>query len=143
MNMKTAPIQSVELFTLPRIHNNSGTLTAIEGLTHIPFAIERVFYLYNVPDGAKRGGHAHHTLHQLIIAAAGSFDVIVDNGRARSTFSLNRSYLGLYIPPLHWQDLVNFSTGAVCLVLTSAPYDESDYIRNHETFAHLITGDLT
>jgi dTDP-4-dehydrorhamnose 3,5-epimerase-like enzyme len=103
------------------------------GLT-IPFPIERVYYLYDVPQGAKRGGHAHRDLQQLLVALSGSFDVLLDNGKERHTWTLNRANTGLLIPPMHWREISNFSSGAVCLVLASAHYDESDYIRNFAEF---------
>ncbi len=132
--------QGVELFTLPKITDPRGNLTALESLISVPFDIRRVFYLYDVPGGETRGGHAHRQLHQIIIAASGSFDVLVDNGHDRSHFSLNRAYLGLYIPPLTWQQLVNFSSGSVCLVLASDLYQEQDYIRNYEEFLQIVGG---
>jgi hypothetical protein len=122
---------------LPRIMDPRGNLTFIEGDgAHIPFSIGRVFYLYDVPGGESRGGHAHRELEQLVIAAAGSFDVIVDDGTAAERFSLNRSYYGLYVPRMTWTHLDNFSSGSVCLVLASLPYQESDYYRDYDEFAH-------
>ncbi len=119
---------------LPRIPDNRGNLSFIEGKRHIPFDIARVYYLYDVPGGATRAGHAHKELQQLIIAANGSFDVHVDDGVRSQTFSLNRSYYGLYVRSMVWRVIDNFSSGAVCLVLASLPYDESDYYRNHDDF---------
>jgi hypothetical protein len=120
---------------LPRVTDPRGNLTFIEGSDHIPFDIGRVFYLYDVPGGESRGGHAHRRLQQLIIAAAGSFDVIVDDGTSAERFSLNRSYYGLYVPRMTWTHLDNFSSGSVCLVLASLPYEESDYYRDYDEFA--------
>lgn len=114
-----------------------GNLTFIEGDQHIPFDIKRVYYLYDVPGGESRGGHAHKDLHQLIIAASGSFDVILDNGSKKKRFQLNRSYYGLYIPPMIWRELNNFSSGSVCLVLVSLPYSADDYIRDYNEFKKL------
>lgn len=111
-----------------------GNLTFIEGGSQIPFDIARVYYLYDVPGGETRGGHAHQRLQQVIIAAAGSFDVIVDDGTETARFHLNRSYYGLYMPRLTWRELGNFSTGSVCLVLASRPYAEDDYHREYESF---------
>jgi hypothetical protein len=119
---------------LPRIADPRGNLTFLEGSTHVPFEIARVYYLYDVPGGEARGGHAHRELEQLIIAAAGSFDVLVDNGSESEQFPLNRSYVGLYVPRMTWRELGNFSTGSVCLVLASARYDESDYFRDYDDF---------
>jgi hypothetical protein len=119
---------------LPRIPDPRGNLTFIEGDAHVPFQIRRVFYLYDVPGGEDRGGHAHRQLQQLIIAANGSFDVIVDNGTEHERFSLNRSYYGLYVPRMVWTHLENFSSGSVSLVLASMPYDEADYYRDYDDY---------
>ena len=130
-------LKECKLIELPKIHDMRGNLTFIEGGKHVPFEIKRVYYLYDVPGGAVRGGHAHKKLQQLIIAASGSFDVILDDGYDRKRFHLNRSYYGLYIPTMIWRELDNFSTGAVCLVLASEYYDELDYIRDYEEFLRL------
>lgn len=122
------------LLDLPVIEDRRGNLTFIEGNEHIPFAIQRVYYLYDVPGGESRAGHAHRHLEQLLIAASGSFDIVVDDGADRRVFTLNRSYRGLYLPPMLWREIQNFSSGAVCLVLASLPYDESDYFRDYEEF---------
>jgi hypothetical protein len=119
---------------LPRVTDPRGNLTFIEGSEHVPFDIARVYYLYDVPGGESRGGHAHRGLEQLIIAAAGSFDVVVDDGTETSRFHLNRSYNGLYVPRLTWRELGNFSTGSVCLVLASQKYSEDDYFRDYDEF---------
>ena len=119
---------------LPRVHDPRGNLTFIEGERHVAFEIRRVYYLYDVPGGESRGGHAHRRLEQLIVAASGSLDVIVDDGTHRERFFLNRSYYGLYIPRLVWRELDNFSSGSVCLVLASEHYDESDYFRDYDEF---------
>ncbi len=124
----------VRAVELPKIPDQRGNLSFIEAQNHIPFDIKRVYYLYDVPGGAYRGGHAHKDLHQLIIAMAGSFDMIVDNGVTAEKFSLNRSYYGLHIPPMTWRELENFSSGAVCLVLASEHYDELDYYRDYNAF---------
>ena len=123
-----------DVIELPRIPDQRGNLSFIEGQRHVPFDIKRVYYLYDVPGGAYRGGHAHKALHQLVIAMAGSFDIILDNGEKAEKFALNRSYYGLYIPPMTWRELENFSSGAVCLVLASEHYDEVDYYRNYDEF---------
>ncbi|MFV0643412.1 MAG: sugar 3,4-ketoisomerase, partial [Sphingomonadaceae bacterium] len=106
----------------------------IEGQNHIPFDIKRVYYLYDVPGGSDRGEHAHRGLHQVIISMAGSFDLLLDDGTKKKKFHLNRSYYGVHICPMTWRYLDNFSSGAVCMVLASAPYDEADYIRDYDTF---------
>lgn len=127
-----------KIIDLPKISDARGNLTFIEGYKHIPFEIKRVYYIYDVPGGESRGGHAHRRLQQFIVAASGSFDVIVDDGLKRKRFNLNRAYYGLYIPPMIWRELNNFSSGAVCLVLASEFYDESDYIRNYEEFKKAV-----
>lgn len=119
---------------LPRIQDPRGNLTFIEGGSHIPFEIERVYYLYDVPGGAERGGHAHKALHQLIIAMSGSFDVVLDDGRGKKRVHLNRSYNGLYVCPMIWRELDNFSSGSVCMVLASNRFDEADYYRDYADF---------
>ena len=127
-------IEGCKLVELPVIQNPQGNLTFIEEERHVPFPIARVYYLYDVPGGAMRGGHGHRALEQLIIAITGSFDVVVDDGSQCKTVTLNRSRIGLYMPPMIWRELVNFSSGSVCMVLASAPYDEADYFRDYEDF---------
>jgi hypothetical protein len=122
------------LVDLPVVHDIRGNLTAIEAGTHTPFDIKRTYHLYDVPGGSERGGHAHRRLEQLIIAMSGSFDITLTNGTDSQTFHLNRSYYGLYVPPMHWRVIDNFSSGAVCLVLASDHYDESDYYRTLPEF---------
>jgi dTDP-4-dehydrorhamnose 3,5-epimerase-like enzyme len=119
---------------LPKVEDQRGNLTFIEASRHIPFEIKRVYYLYDVPGGSSRGGHAHRRLHQFIIAMSGSFDVVLDAGRGRQRFHLNRSYYGLYVPPMVWRELDNFSSGSVALALASDYFDESEYIRDYERF---------
>ena len=113
---------------LNKNHNRAGNLTPIENNLHIPFSIKRVYYLYDVPGGESRGAHAHKNLEQIIIAGSGGFDVTIDDGRNRKTFSLNRSYIGLHLKPGMWRELHNFSSGAICLVLASEKYSSEDYI---------------
>jgi dTDP-4-dehydrorhamnose 3,5-epimerase-like enzyme len=127
-------IQRCKIIDLPKVSDVRGNLTFIEEGHHVPFKIKRVYYLYDVPGGAERGGHAHKELHQLIVALAGSFDVLVDDGNQKKSFHLDRSFYGLYICPMIWRELKNFSSGSVCLVLASNLYDEQDYYRNYEEF---------
>jgi len=124
---------------LPKISDPRGNLTFIEGDHHVPFDIRRVYYLYDVPGGAERGGHAHKDLSQLIVAMSGSFDVLLDDGREKRRFHLNRSYYGLYVCPMIWRELDNFSSGSVCMVLASNRYDEADYYRDYDQFLEALT----
>lgn len=130
-----------KILELPKNHNHDGNLTSINAGVEVPFNIKRIYYLYDVPGGETRGAHAHHELEQLIVAASGSFDVVLDDGNSRHTFSLNRPYYGLYIKSGIWRDLVNFSSGSVLLVLASMKYNENDYIRNYDNFLKLKNGD--
>jgi hypothetical protein len=129
-----SPLDRCHHINLPVVADPRGNLTFAEGQNQIPFDIARVYYLYDVPGGASRGGHAHRLLQQLVIAISGSFDVTLDDGQQRRIDHLNRSYKGLYIAPMVWRELDNFSSGSVCLVLASRPYEESDYYRDYETF---------
>ena len=128
------PLEDCRVIDLPKIADPRGNLTFIEADRHIPFAIQRVYYLYDVPGGAERGGHAHKNLHQLIIAMSGSFDIHLDDGTQKKRFHLNRSYSGLYVCPGIWRELDNFSSGSVCMVLASNFYDEADYFRDYSEF---------
>jgi hypothetical protein len=130
----TTTIDDCTVLSLPKILRREGSITPIEQDRGVPFDIQRVYYLYDVPGGEARGGHAHRELQQLIVSVIGAFDVVVDDGRHRKTVTLNRAYQGLYVPRLIWRELVGFSSGGVCLVLASLPYDEADYIRNYESF---------
>ena len=127
-------IDNCRLVELPKISDPRGNLTFIEGGRHVPFDILRVYYTYDVPGGAERGGHAHKALHQLIVAMSGSFDVTLDDGRVQRRFHLNRSYRGLYVCPLIWRQLDNFSSGSVCMVLASHFYEESDYFYDYDQY---------
>jgi hypothetical protein len=122
------------IIDLPKITDQRGNLTFIETGRHVPYEIKRVYYLYDVPGGAERGGHAHRALHEFIVAMSGSFDVILDDGKQKKRFHLNRSYFGLYVRPMIWRELDNFSSGSVCMVLASNFYDESDYYRIYDEF---------
>ena len=128
------PLADCKIVNLPKITEPRGNLTFVEGGQHVPFEIRRVYYLYDVPGGADRGGHAHKELRQLIVSMSGSFDVILDDGRQKQRYHLNRSYYGLYVCPMIWRELDNFSSGSVCLVLASNLYDESDYYRDYQDF---------
>lgn len=127
-------IKNCKLIDLPKIEDPRGNLTFIENERHIPFEIKRVYYLYDVPGGALRAGHAHKTLQQFLLAMSGSFDVTVDDGRHKMKYHLNRSYYGLYIPPMIWREIDNFSSGSVCLALASDFFDETDYYRQYPEF---------
>lgn len=127
-------IENCQVIQLPKINNRAGNITPVQGQKEIKFDIKRVYYLYDVPSGETRGGHAHKELYQLIVAASGSFDVVLDDGKNKKTISLNRPNVGLLVTPYIWRELVNFSSGAVLLVLASMKYTEDDYIRAYEDF---------
>lgn len=131
-------LERCRIMEFPKITDPRGNLTFLESGRHVPFSINRVYYLYDVPGGAERGGHAHYDLHQLIIAMSGSFDVVLDDGTNKRRFHLNRSYYGLYVCPMMWRELDNFSSGSVCLVLASNRYDEADYIRDYAKFLEAV-----
>jgi uncharacterized RmlC-like cupin family protein len=122
------------LITLEKVKNRAGNLSPIEGLKDIPFEIKRVFYIYDIPGGESRGAHAHKECHQLLFAVSGSFDVVVQDGLNHRRITLNRPNIGLYVPPKIWAAETNFSSGAICLVITSHDYNENDYIRNYEEY---------
>ena len=125
---------SIKLILLPKFLDARGNLSFIEQENHIPFKIQRTYWIYDVPGGEKRGGHAYKENEELIVALSGSFDVIVDDGKEKKTFSLNRSYYGLYVPKGTWREMQNFSTNSLALILSSTKYDESDYIRDYDEF---------
>jgi dTDP-4-dehydrorhamnose 3,5-epimerase-like enzyme len=127
-------LDDCRLVELPKIGDPRGNLTYIEGTRHVPFEIKRVYHLYDVPGGATRAGHGHKTLQQLMIAMSGSFDVELDDGQSKKKYHLDRSYYGLYIPPMIWRDIDNFSSGSVCMVLASDYFLESDYYRDYDEF---------
>jgi hypothetical protein len=127
-------LADARVIDLPRLERPEGSITPVEGTTTIPFEIERVYYVYDLVGGASRGGHAHRELEQLIVAAMGGFSVILDDGNNRQRYDLARAYHGLYVPAMVWRELVDFTSGAVCIVLASRPYEESDYIRDHAEF---------
>jgi WxcM-like, C-terminal len=138
-------IRDCKLIELPKIADPRGNLTFVEGGHHIPFEIKRLFYLYDVPGGERRAGHALKSCDQFLIAMSGSFDVLVDDGEDKQRYHLNRSYHGLYLPPLIWREIDNFSSGSVCAVLASECYSEVGYYRTYEEFTAAVrqTGDLT
>lgn len=130
-------MNEVRLIELPKIGDRRGNLSIIEERNHIPFKIERAFWIYDVPGGESRGGHAYRSTEEFIVALSGSFDVMIDDGSQRKSFSLNRSYYGLYVPKMMWREMTNFSTNSVALVLSSTKYDAKDYIRDYERFKNL------
>lgn len=127
-------VDECRLIDLPKITDISGSLTFIENSRHVPFDVKRIYYLYDIPGGSTRGAHAHRELHQFFIAMSGSFDIQLDDGNKKKTFRLNRSYYGLYVCPMMWRNLIDFSSGAVCMVLASEYYDEGEYIRDYDCF---------
>lgn len=124
------------LIHFPQIGDRSGHITPVNNLQEIPFVVKRVFYLYDIPGGESRGAHAHKECHQLIIAASGAFEVMMDDGKTKRTVSLNRPYFGIHIPPGIWASEINFSSGSICLVLASHQFNASDYIREYKQFLH-------
>jgi hypothetical protein len=135
-------IEKCKIIELPKISDAKGNLTFIEGMSQIPFEIKRSYYMYDIPGGSIRGSHAHKNLHQFVVAMSGSFDIILSDGYNEKRFHLNRSYYGLYIGPLMWRTLDNFSSGSVCMVLASDIYREEDYIRDHKEFLKIIAKQL-
>jgi len=132
--MRDSTIHDCNLILLPKINSAAGNITSINENIEIPFDIQRVYYLYDVPSGESRGGHAHYELEQYIIAGSGSFDVILDDGKNKKTVTLNRPNIALHIVPGLWRELDNFSSGSICMVLASLEYNENDYIRNYEAY---------
>jgi len=127
-------IEQCRFIELPIVHDPRGNLTFVEGGRHIPFEIKRVYYLYDVPGGAMRAGHGHRKLEQLVIAMSGSFDVVLEDGHRQRRYHMNRSFYGLYVSPMMWREIDNFSSGSVCMVLASEVYDEADYYRDYDEF---------
>jgi hypothetical protein len=134
VNATRTTVNDCSVIDLPRIARREGQLTPVEGIHQVPFDIARVYYLYDVPGGETRGGHAHLELQQLLVSVMGSFDVLLDDGERKRIVTLNRAYQGLLMPRMIWRELLNFSSGAVCLVLASLEYDEADYIRDYQQF---------
>ena len=132
--MKSSTVYNCSILEIDKHHNIQGNISVVENGVTVPFDVKRVYYLYDVPGGESRGGHAHIELQQFIVAASGSFDVILDDGDLKRTFTLNRPYQGLLVVPGIWREIDNFSSGSVCLVLASTGYDEADYIRDYKKF---------
>jgi WxcM-like, C-terminal len=133
-------VDDCRLVEFPKVADPRGNLTFVEGGREVPFDVRRVYWIYGVPGGEQRGGHAYRHLHEMIIALSGSFEVHLDDGSRGSTQLLSRGYRGLYVPNMIWRQLESFSTNAVCLILASAAYDEDDYIRDHADFVELQAG---
>lgn len=127
-------LKDVQIINLPKIIDERGNLSFIEGGIHIPFKIKRTYWIYDVPGGEKRGGHAYHTLNEFIVALSGSFDVVLDDGEGKRIYPLNRSYNGIYVPQMIWRSLENFSTNSLCMILASGKYDADDYIMEYDEF---------
>ena len=136
---KVTSVYDCSIVTLEKIKNRAGNITPVANSVSIPFDINRIFYLYDIPGGESRGAHAHKQCHQFLVAASGSFEVLINDGKIQRLFLLNRPDIGLHIPPMIWASEINFSSGAICLVLASHAYDESDYIRDYDDFL-LATG---
>lgn len=134
MKLKDNSVFDCSIIDVSKIHNNAGNITVVENGDNIPFEVKRIYYLYDVPGGEARGGHAHYELEQFVIAASGSFDVILDDGKNRKRVTLNRPNLALHIVPGLWRELDNFSSGSISLVLASHVYDEKDYMRNYKDY---------
>lgn len=135
--MTAVSVYNCDLIQLRKIKDRSGNITPVENNEDIPFDINRIFYLYDIPGGESRGAHAHKACHQFLVAASGSFEVLLDDGKVKRQILLNKPDIGLHIPPGIWASEINFSSGAVCLVLASHNYNEADYIRNYEDYLKL------
>ena len=133
-------LDDIKIIELPKILDERGNLSFIEGGNHIPFKIERTYMIYDVPGGEMRGGHAYKELNEFIVALSGSFDVVLDDGNEKRIYSLNRSYYGLYVPKMIWRSLENFSTNSLCMILASENYNEDDYLRDYTDFKNRING---
>ena len=134
MELKDSTVYDCSVIDVSKIHNEAGNITVVENGENIPFDVKRIYYLYDVPSGEARGGHAHYELEQFIIAASGSFDVILDDGKNKKRVTLNSPNIAIHIVPGLWRELDNFSSGSICIVLASHKYDESDYIRVYDLF---------
>ncbi len=136
--MNTSGIFNCSILMLPRIKNRAGNLTPVHNTDGFPFFVKRIFYLYDIPGGESRGAHAHKQCHQFLIAASGSFEVLLDDGKTQRLIQLNRPYHGLHIPPMIWASEINFSSGSICLVLTSHTYNAEDYIHDYDEFKRIV-----
>ena len=136
--MKRSQVIDCSIIELPKVHFKAGNMSIADGINEVPFKVDRVFWIYDIPAGESRGAHAHKECHQFIIAASGSFEVEADNGTEKKTFYLNRPFYGLHVPPGIWAHEFNFSAGAICLVLTSHPYDDGDYIKSYDEYQRFI-----
>lgn len=134
MNNNKFTVFDCHIIHFPKIYNRAGNITPVQNSIEVPFEIKRVYYLYDIPGGETRGAHAHKNLEQTVIAASGSFDITIDDGKNKKTVNLSRSYMGLHVHPGIWRDISNFSSGAICLVLASSEYNQDDYIREYEEF---------
>jgi hypothetical protein len=132
--MKGSTIDECRIIEVPRVHFRAGNISVVDGIKEVPFQVKRLFWIYDIPAGEARGAHAHRECHQFIVAASGSFEIEVDDGEKRKVFYLNRPFSGLHVPPGIWAHEMNFSAGAICLVLTSHNYDMNDYIRNYDEY---------
>lgn len=135
--MKRSQVIDCSIIELPKVHFKAGNMSIADGINEVPFKVDRVFWIYDIPAGEARGAHAHRECHQFIIAASGSFEVEADDGTVKKTFYLNRPFYGLHVPPGIWAHEFNFSAGAICLVLTSHPYEENDYIKEYDEFRRI------
>ena len=136
--MKRSQVIDCSIIELPKVHFKAGNMSIADGINEVPFKVDRVFWIYDIPAGEARGAHAHSECHQFIIAASGSFEVEADDGTEKKTFYLNRPFYGLHVPPGIWAHEFNFSAGAICLVLTSHPYDDGDYIKSYDEYLRFI-----
>ena len=134
VNSITSTVYDCSMVELPKVESPTGNITSLNNSIDIPFDTKRIYYLYDVPGGVDRGGHAHKDLYQVVVAASGSFDITLDDGVRKKTITLNRPYFGLLVVPGIWRELTNFSSGAICLVLASSKYDELDYLRDYQEF---------
>lgn len=140
IDAKTSTVYDCSIIQLPKIVNRAGNITPVENYKFLPLIVKRVFYLYDIPGGVDRGAHAHKECHQFLVAASGSFDVFLDDGLTKRTVTLNRPYVGLYIPPGIWAAEQSFASGTICLVLASELYDETDYIREYKFYVEFKNG---